>query len=277
MKEQVTSILRKDKWLYATVIILFVAIAGWYVHIHGLDKSTTERLRQLWGSVYQVLAIVGCIIGFSASKKWDGYKSLIGRAIMWFSIGLLLQSFGQSVSSYYNYFENHAIPYPSLGDIGFMGSVIAYIAGALLLLKATGFQFSIHSLQKRLIAVLVPLLILVASYMFFLQGYVLDWSNTTKTILDFAYPLGQATYVSIVLIAYMTSRNYNLGAMKNPLFFLLIALAFQYFADFTFLYQANAGTWYVGGANDFLYFSAYFLMALALLVMGGVRRILPNL
>ena len=277
MKEPVAGILRKDKWLYATIFILFIAITGWYLYIHSFDLSGTERLRQAWGSAYQIMALFGCLIGFAASKKWDGYKSLIGKAVMFFSIGLLLQSFGQSVDSYYNYFKNEAIPYPSLGDVGFMSSVIAYIAGAFLLLKATGFQVSAKSLRKRMTAIVIPLAVLVTSYLFFLHGYVFDWSNPIKVILDFAYPLGQATYISIVLIAYMTSFNYNLGAMKKPLLFLLIALAFQYFADFTFLYQANAGTWYVGGANDFLYFSSYFLMALALLVMGGVRRILPEL
>jgi len=234
-------------------------------------------MRQAWGSAYQVMALFGCIVGLIASKKWNGYKSLIGKAILLFSIGLLLQSFGQSVNSYYNYFENQAIPYPSLGDIGFMGSVIAYIGGAWLLLKASGFQVSARTLKKRLIAIVIPVIILISSYLFFLHGYVFDWSHPIKVILDFAYPLGQATYISIVLIAYLTSLNYNLGAMKWPLFFLLIALAFQYLSDFTFLYQANAGTWYVGGANDFLYFTSYFLMALALLIMGGVRRVLLEL
>ena len=218
MKEQAASILRKDKWLYVIVFSLFVVITAWYLNIHSLNLSTTERMQQAWGSAYQIMALFGCFVGFSASKKWDGYKSLVGKAILFFSIGLLLQSFGQSVSSYYNFFEHQAIPYPSLGDIGFMGSVIAYIAGALQLLKATGFQFSAKSIQKRLVAIIVPLIILISSYLFFLQGYVFDWSNPTKIILDFAYPLGQATYISIVLIAYMTSLNYNLGIMKRPLF-----------------------------------------------------------
>jgi hypothetical protein len=274
MKEQVGIIFRKDKWLYAIAVILFAAISIWYICIHSFDISTTEKLRQLWGSAYQVMAIFGCLIGFIASNKWDGHTSLIGRAIMFFSIGLLLQSFGQSVDSYYNFFEHQAIPYPSLGDIGFMGSVIAYIAGAVTVLKATGFQFSVKSVQKRLIAIVVPLIVLIACYLFFLHGYVFDWSYKVKILLDLAYPLGQAVYVSIVLIAYLTSRNYNLGAMKWPLFSLFIALAAQYLADFTFLYQANAGTWYVGGMNDFLYFLSYTLMALSLLVMGGVRRVL---
>ncbi len=122
MKEHAASILHKDKWLYAIVALLFIAITGWYLYIHSFDLSGTERVRQAWGSAYQIMALFGTLIGFAASQKWDGYKSLIGKAIMLFSIGLLLQSFGQSVDSYYNYFKNQAIPYPSLGDIGFMGA-----------------------------------------------------------------------------------------------------------------------------------------------------------
>ncbi len=277
VKDRAEQLLKNDKWLYGVAGILFVMLSVWYLRIHSLDLAETELLRQAWGSMYQVLAILGCTVGFMASKKWDGRKSLIGKALMLFAIGLLLQSFGQSVNSYYNFFEHHAIPYPSLGDVGFMGSVFAYIAGATVLLKASGFQFTVKSFKARMIAVIVPLVVLIASYAFFLNGYVFDWSNTVKILLDFAYPLGQATYISIVLLAYLTSFNYDLGVMKKPLLFLLIALAAQYAADFTFLYQANAGTWYVGGPNDFMYFTSYFLMALALLVMGGVRRILPEM
>jgi hypothetical protein len=164
-----------------------------------------------------------------------------------------------------------------LGDVGFMGCDIVYIIGAWQLLKATGFQYSKKTMKKKIVAIFVPLIIIVSCYLFFLQGYVFDWSNPIKIVLDFAYPLGSAMYISIVLIAYLTALNYNLGMMKKPLFFLLVALAFQYIADFTFLYQANAGTWSVGGLNDYLYFTAYLLMAFALLVMGGVRRVLPEL
>jgi len=253
MDKGAKNFLSRDKWLYAIAFALFIAISAWFLYIHSFDLSVTERMRQAWGSLYQIMALYGCIIGFEASRKWDGYKSLIGRALMFFSIGLLLQSFGQSVDSYYNFFKNETIPYPSLGDIGFMGSVFAYIAGAILLLKASGFQFTVKSSRKKLVAILIPFIMLISCYAFFLNGYVFDWSDKIKIFLDFAYPLGQATYISIVLIAYLTSFNYNLGEMKKPIFFILLALTAQYISDFTFLYQANAGTWYVGGINDFMY------------------------
>lgn len=263
--------------LYAILEFLVFAIAGWYEYIHIATIDTSDYPLQAWGAAYQIVAIFGAVVGLLAAKKWDGYKSLPGRAVTWFSIGLFLQSFGQSVYSYYNFFQNAVIPYPSLGDIGFMGSVIVYIIGAFTILKASGFQFTIRSYRKKLIAVVVPVILLISCYVFFLYGYVFDWPQPIKIFLDFAYPLGQAVYISIVLVAYLTSLNYSLGAMKYPLLLLLIALTFQYISDFTFLYQANAGTWHVGGINDFLYFISYSLMAFSLLIMGGVRRMLPDL
>ena len=222
------------------------------------------------------MALFGGIVGVVVSHHWGGRKSLIGRAVLYFSIGLLLQSFGQIVDSYYNFFHNQVIPYPSLGDVGFMGSVIAYILGAALLVRASGFKFSFKSAYGRLIAFGVPLVLLVGSYMMFLQSYTFDWSNLTKIVLDFGYPLGQALYVSLALIVLIMSSNFLGGVMKKPIFFLLVALVFQYFSDFTFLYQANLGTWHVGGLNDYLYFLSYFLMTLSLINIGGVFKLIKE-
>ncbi len=260
----------KNKPVFWVAVCLIIVISCGYFYIHTLDLDTTLRIRQAWGSLYQVMALFGGIVGITVSRKWGGHKSLLGKAILFFSIGLLLQSFGQSVDSYYNFFKNATIPYPSLGDVGFMGSVFAYIAGAAFLMKATGSKISIKSVKGKALAIIVPLAILIACYFFFLQGYQFDWTNKIKMLLDFSYPLGQAVYVSIALLAYLMSRKYLGGIVRNPVIFFIIALICQYISDFTFLYQANAGTWYVGGINDFLYFISYSLMALALIYIGGV-------
>ena len=266
----------KNKITTSVAVALFVIISLWFFRIHMLDLATTESVRQAWGSIYQIMALFGGIVGLIVSKHWGGYKSLIGRAVLFFSIGLLLQSFGQSVDSYYNYFANQQIPYPSLGDVGFMGSVIAYIIGAWLLMKASGFRFSVKSAGGKFFAIALPLVILFACYFFFLQGYVFDWSNKAKIFLDFGYPFGQAIYVSLALLVYIMSRNFLGGIMKKPIMFLVVALIFQYISDFTFLYQANAQTWYVGGLNDYLYFCSYFLMTLSLINMGGVFKVIKE-
>ena len=261
----------KNKFLYWLTFILLVALTGWFVYIHQLDLSLTLRVRQAWGSTYQVLAILGGIVGLFVAKRW-GFKSLLGKAILFFSIGLLLQSFGQTVDSYYNFLLNATIPYPSLGDVGFMGSVFAYIIASVFLLKATGIKVSIKSVKGKAIVIGLPLIVLVTCYFFFLQGYQFDWTNKIKIFLDFGYPLGQAAYVSIALMAYLMSKNYFGGTLRLPVVFLIIALVFQYVSDFTFLYQANANTWYVGGLNDFMYFISYTIMTLALIYIGGVHK-----
>ena len=276
MTEQMSHFMGKNKITTSVAVALFVIISLWFFRIHMLDLATTESVRQAWGSIYQIMALFGGIVGLIVSKHWGGYKSLIGRAVLFFSIGLLLQSFGQSVDSYYNYFANQQIPYPSLGDVGFMGSVIAYIIGAWLLMKASGFRFSVKSAGGKFFAIALPLVILFACYFFFLQGYVFDWSNKAKIFLDFGYPFGQAIYVSLALLVYIMSRNFLGGIMKKPIMFLVVALIFQYISDFTFLYQANAQTWYVGGLNDYLYFCSYFLMTLSLINMGGVFKVIKE-
>jgi len=116
---------------------------------------------------------------------------------------------------------------------------------------------------------MIPVVILIGSYLFFLKGYEFDWLNPVKIFLDFGYPLGQAIYVSIAILTLLLSRNLLGGVMKKPIFYLIFALIFQYLSDFFFLYQSNIGVWYVGNINDYLYFVSYSIMTMAIIYMGS--------
>ena len=255
---------------FSIAVFIFIALTVWFYYIHTLNFNSNEQLRQAWGSAYQIMAIFGGIIGLWISRKWGGYKSLLGRAVLFLSISLLFQSFGQSVNSYYNFFAHIDVPYPSLGDVGFMGSTICYSLGVLFLARASGFKFSFKSTRGKLIAVLIPLILLNFSYFFFLKGYEFDFSNKIKIFLDFGYPLGDAVYLSIAIITFLLYKNFLGGMMRKPIFLLVCALMFQYLVDFMFLYQASNNTWYVGGINDYLYFSSYFIMTSAIIYMGVI-------
>jgi hypothetical protein len=119
---------------------------------------------------------------------------------------------------------------------------------------------------------MIPLLLLLFSYSFFLINYEYDFGNKLKIFLDFGYPLGQAFYVSLAILTFLLSKKFLGGMMKGPILFLLIALIVQYFSDFNFLYQASQETWYVGGIGDFLYMLSYFVMALSLIHIGNVFK-----
>ncbi len=259
----------RNKFIYIP-IVLFLAISGWWLYIGSFDLNSTENARQIWAAIYQIMALYGGIAGLIISKNWGGYRSTFGRAILFFSLSLFLQSFGQSTYSYYIFFQKIEVPYPSIGDIGFFGSVVAYIYAVVLLSKLSGAKINLRSAKGKLISLLIPLGMLVFSYLFFLQGYDFDWSNKLKIFLDFAYPLGEAIYVSIAILTLVMSKNVLGGLMKRPILFLIFALIFQYISDFTFLYQASKGTWYVGGLNDYLYFVSYLLMTTGLIYLDSV-------
>lgn len=251
----------------AIAILVFFTI--WWI-ILNLSGLTEQFQNYLFGATYGLMAILGGSLGIGIARHWGGLKSIMGKAIFAFSFGLLLAEFGQLVWSYYNIFLSVAVPYPSIADIGFFANIPLYAIGIMLLAKASGVQFRLKNLSSRLQIVLIPSIILVISYFFFLQNYEFDWSNPLIVFLDFGYPLGQAFYVSLALLAYSLSKNILGGIMRNKILFLLFACVAQYIADYNFLFQNSRGTWINGGYGDYLYLLAYFIMTLALLQLNTV-------
>ncbi len=264
---------------YKILSALYVIISAWFFYLHlflNFNLDGTQYDLKIWASSYQIIALLGGMFGLYVSRKWGGYRSIVGKAVLFFALGLLLQVFGQSFDSYLNVLKNVEIPYPSLGDIGFFGSVVSYIVGAYYMLKSVGFKFSFKSLKGKLIAIIIPLIILISSYLFFLRGYEFDWSSPLRVFLDFGYPFGEAIYLSIAILAFLVSLNYLGGIMRKPILLFIFALFIQYACEFTFLSQASAGTWYAGGVNDFMYFTSYFIMALSLVKLGSTFYKIKN-
>jgi hypothetical protein len=272
MRNDFVTLFAKYRTADITLLVL-VIITGWWISLHPFLPSSVDsvvRARYIWGSSYQVIALWGAVCGLFIGQLWGGTRSVIGRSIIAFSCGLLLQVFGQSVYSYYNLFAHIEAPYPSLGDIGYFGSIFAYLYGAFLLARASGVSVSLKSYRNQLLAVLLPILLLLTTYLIFLQGYVFDWAHPVKVFLDFGYPLGQACYVSVAILTLLLSRKVLGGMMRGAVLLLLIALIVQYCSDFNFLYQANQNSWYVAGYGDYLYVVSYFLMSIALMYIGHV-------
>lgn len=258
--------------------LAFGIFTAWWLYIYiALRPADPSSLHnQIFGATYGILSVIGGIIGLVASRKWGGGKSLVGRALIFFALGLFAQEFGQLAYSYYTYVLKVEIPYPSWGDLGYFGSVLLYIYAALLLARTAGVKFSLKNSTKKIVAIALPLTLLVGSYAYFLRGYVFDFSSFISgltVVLDLGYPLGQAVYIAIALLTYLLSKGLLGGIMKNKILLVLFALLVQYIADFAFLNAARAGTAYPGGINDFLYLLSYLVMALAL---NTFRTGLPN-
>jgi hypothetical protein len=226
--------------------------------------------------MYYLVALFGALFGFIASSRWGGTKSFIGRAFIAFSIGLACQCFGQLTYNYYSNHLNIQIPYPSIGDIGYFGSVMFYIYGTLMLVKISKEKFSINYIFHKIYIILIPIVMLILSYVLFLQSYIFDWSNFIKIFLDFGYPLGESIFIFIALLAFSHLKKKFGGAMRLPIIFFIFSLIFQFFSDFVFLYQANNGTWFAGSINEVMYLISYILMAFSLILFSIWPLILPD-
>ncbi len=254
------------------ITLLFVGLSGWWLVLYlGGYAGDTPQAEQ-YSAVYGIMALFGGLIGLGVSKAWGGYKSLIGKFTLLLSLGLLAQEFGQIAYSLHTYLFHTEIPYPSVGDAGYFGSVILYCAAVFYLIKALKLKTTLASSINKLWVGVIPLVLLISSYVFFLRGYEFDFSQPLTVFLDFGYPLGQAIYISLALLALVLSRKYLGGRMKPVVLFLIVALFAQYVSDFTFLYSVSRETWQTAGINDYMYLVSYFLMTIALLKLGGVIR-----
>ncbi|MBI2442419.1 MAG: hypothetical protein HYV40_00735 [Candidatus Levybacteria bacterium] len=264
----------RHQWQAKVAIVLFVILTLFWLTLQtDVFKGTSlfdHSVAKFFGAIYGIMALWGAIWGLSIAKHWGGGKSLMGRAILMFSFGLLLQEFGQASLSYIDYVLNIQGAYPSIGDVGFFGSIPFYIYGSFLLAKVSGVQIKLQTIASKIQAVIIPLIMLLIGYYLFLQNYEFDWSDPIRIFLDFGYPFGQAIYVSLAILTYLLSKGVLGGIMKSKVLFILLALVVQFLSDYVFLYQTIQGTWSVGGINDYMYLIAYFLMTLALMQLGTV-------
>jgi hypothetical protein len=260
--------MKKYRLLLAIAIALFLGFgAFWaYLAVNNLQGDTSKS--EFFSAIYGIMALYGGIVGLFASRRWGGHRSLVGRAIVFISLGLIAQEFGQVAYSMYTYLLHQEIPYPSLGDAGYFGSVIFYILAVRSLIKATRVKGSHTSTKAKALFIVIPVLLLGISYVIFLRDYKFDFGHPLSVILDFGYPLGQAFYISLAALAYLLSKKYLGGVMRPVVLLTLFALILQYSSDFVFLYQTNRNTWKTGGFNEFMYLFSYFVMTLALIKFG---------
>ncbi len=207
MEQEEHKTLRQD-WSARVAVALFALLTAWWLGVAGSNTTGESGHAELvWGASYQAVAIWGGLFGLFAAGTWGGRRSVMGRAILAFAIGLLLQTFGQTVFSFYNLVSQVEVPYPSLADLGFFGSIPLYVYGTLMLAKASGVTVSLQTFSSKIQAIVIPLALLGLSYSLFLRGYEFDWSSPVRVFLDFGYPLGQAFYVSLALLAYLLTKK----------------------------------------------------------------------
>ncbi|MBU1104792.1 hypothetical protein L6255_03360 [Candidatus Parcubacteria bacterium] len=245
--------------------ILFALFSLWWILIQFLNLNETPFNGDLFADLYGILALWGAVVGFIASQNWGGYKSYVGKAVSFFSWGLLFQFLGQLSYTIIYRVSGVENAYPSVGEIFFVLTIPSYIFAVFYLAKSSGITITLKKFSSKVSALFIPTGLVFLSYLLFLKNYSSEGSAGIGLYLDYFYPLAQACFVSLAILTYRLTRKTLGGIMKNKVTFILFSLVFQYFADSMFIYETRAETWLPGGTSDYLFVISYFLMTIGLL------------
>lgn len=249
----------KNSFLLGCLIMMFLFWIG--IYLSGVKNL---QVNKFWGLSIDFIALFGGILGLITAKHWGNLKSAVGKGIIFLSLGELTWAFGNFVFSYYVFFLNNNIPYPSIADIFFFLAVPLWITGSFYLSQATGVKFSLKRKTGQIYLLVLPILIFIISYYLLVvvarEGAISSGGGLLKVFLDFAYPIGDVIIVTIALLVYGLSLKYLGGRYRWPVFITFFGFVLMFFADFSFSYTTTLGIYYGGNPIDLLFVGAMFAM-----------------
>lgn len=255
--------LSRSKFTWFIVIFYFILLLWWFKLLISGQRDGFENY--LFGAAYPILALVGGIYGILISRIYGGWSSIMGRGIIYLSLALLGQVFGQLIWTYYNIIAKVEVPYPSLADLGYISVIPFNILAMWSFAKASGVKLSLQTLSGKVQAILIPLILLIVAYTLFLRDYEVDFSDPIRIFLDFAYPTGEAIYISLAILTYILCRNLLGGVMRQKILFFIFAFTVQFLTDYIFLYSVSREFYYNGGIVDLMYATSFSIYSIALL------------
>lgn len=251
--------LRSLNYLHIITVIVSVLFSLVWLIINFTGISSNEYIRNLYTDSYWVIALFGGVSGILASKQWGGRSSSVGNFILFLSLGLILQAFGQIIYAIYFLLLHVDVPYPSLGDVAYLSSVFAYVASTWYLARVLGVLGLIRKTPTKLFLLIIPLIILFISYRIFIWDY--DWTDwyLFKLVMDFGQPLAQVIYISVVFVTLSCSWKKIGGVMRSAIILVMLAFFLQYVSDFYYAYRATYGGWKPAYISDLMYVFTYFV------------------
>jgi hypothetical protein len=214
---------------------------------------------------YALIPLFGGIMGLRKSVSWGFFKSSMGKSVFFLSIGLLTWSIGELIWSYYNFFLNAVVPYPSWADASFILSWPLWTVGVLFLGRATGAKFGFKKMGGKLLVIAVPIIIFIISYYFLVTvargGSITSGGGPLKVFFDIAYPVLDVVILTLAALIYGLSFKYLGGKYKWPVLITLFGFLVNYVADFGFSYTTTINTFYNGCWVDLMFTSAMFVLS----------------
>jgi len=238
--------------------------------------NATDQVNAVSNYVWSIIIlgifpVLGGIFGIVLSRKWGFLRAALGRAIFFLSCGVIAWGIGSLIWGYYNLFLEVEVPYPSLGDLGYLLSYPFYALGLINLGRGMGVGYKLRTNRGKIlfVSIVVVSLIINAGFVVIARGG-LDFAGygIVKIFFDILYPLGDALIVTAVGLLYGLSYKVFGGRFKWPINLLFFGQFLLYLGDFLFSYTTTRGTYYVGDWNDLIFVNALFLITLSVNAMN---------
>ena len=231
----------------------------------------------LYVFLYGLMPLFGGALAVRGYRTWGGLSTILGKAIFFLGLGLFLWGIGETIWAYYNFFLDVEIPYPSLADVFFAPSVFFYTLGTIFLSMTTGVRYGLRNMGGKIFSIVAPFAIFVATYYLLIiigqNGELIsDKTSLIKSILDIAYPLGDAVALSVAVVVAGLSFRYLGGVYKYDVISILLGLAAMFVADCVLSYTTTLETAYSGDFGDLIFTVAVFLLTFGLLGFNKIKK-----
>jgi hypothetical protein len=292
--------LARFKWF---LIAWGVISAAWFAAINlnlgGEKHLVPSHLYQVWEPYFVNVwyGAVGVIaaLGFNLTtvRRYGGFKSFVGRGLLFMAIGFTVWSFGNVVWFWYNTcnlwpsvigcHRASSAPYPSLADAGYLLLLPCYVVGLYSLGKVLALTW-----KEYLKFLWIPIIIgLITAYMtaptvhVFGFKYGLSWLfdpkyTLLKNFTSSLYVASDIIVFSMTLIMLINARRIAGGMFFKPVLALLFALTSLYLGDMFFFKRVFDTTYYNGDISDVLYALSLYLVAVSMYFFAKVERSLAG-
>ncbi len=264
------------------LVLVYAVTVGYEIVLNTVipfDKRSTA------GAITQIpealIPVIGSFIGLSVAKSWGGMKSRLGKAVTFYTLGVLAWGLGEVGWLIYIYVLGRTeVPYPSPADFIFMMAQLLWFAGSIAMAKVIGAQYGFkHKLGwLKLVTSCIfsatisyVLLVLVAR-----KGVLPSGEFTLRTFFDFYYPIATALSLTFVFVLYVLSRRFLGGLYKTALRVLFAGFIFQFFGDFLYTLTTTSETYYNGHWADVFFTTSMLILTIGLLLLDTKRLTSSN-
>lgn len=247
------------------LIAEFLLLTGLTVKYYLFDELNVDDGKTFYNLILILLSITGAYISFKRMRDWGGYRSKVGKVLLFYGLGFLAWTIGTIIWAYYYFFLDNTMPYPSWADLAYVLINPCWIIGLSLFGYITALKNQQYQIKQKLYFFFIPIcMALVTFYLIFILGHDSDISNESglKLFLDFYYTGGDIVQLVVLMLVSGTAFNYLGERLRLPFILIVSSLLVSYVGDSLYTYSTSVGTYLNGDITDFLFTLLLFLVSL---------------